>query len=229
MKGRPGRRFLAAVVCLLLLPVGVGCALQLLIAVGDNPHRWLREEAYRAAVDAALRDYDEASGDPSLPARDFTMSRLTRVPTFAPCPYAAGELRVSTALCSADPGPKPKPDLRLCRGGACVVLGVTPETWADPGARAAVLQALRDPRAVCRAATLFAANHKASAQAAGCGTRTRERVRLVVALVPRRPHPCAARPLPLPKPLIGPAPVNGPVAAYKIECVHAPTFQQLVS
>lgn len=208
------RAALAVVGGTLLAILAAGVGLQALVALGDDAHPW-RSEAYQAAVDASLRASAARTG--VAPLRDFTDMEIRRAPTFLPCTLSLRELQDAPGRCTAVPGPRPKPDVKLCRGAGCIVLGLTPETWADPAARDAVVATLRDPAAICRAATDFARNHAASARAAGCGGRRLERVHLVVALIPRRPHPCRAIPL------------SGSTSSYSVRCDPAPARQIALS
>ena len=157
------------------------------------------QEAYSAAAGGVLLERALAANDPALIRRDFTLSwnganpAYGSGPLFTACSVGPEDLvRELTrskngwrySSCSTDPGPfatGPR-----CWKLLCVVVAVTPETWADARARTALVATLRDWNAVCRYTRKYGPNHDRGARAIGCDRRRHWlRVRPKIAVVSR--------------------------------------------
>lgn len=210
---RPATGALLALAGVVVLPLVAHRALGAFILLGDDPKPWLRQEAYGAAATGVLIGLAQAAGNQARVARDLTqVGSFTAelAPRFLPCARPLSVLgddllqepspQATTPQylkCEASPGPLPPGPQPTCRRAACIVVGVTPETWSDPEARRALTSTLGDHAEACRLASLYANNHAASAAAAGCTGRWRPD-HVYVAVTPRRERPCTSEPVPMP-------------------------------
>ena len=196
------RSILAGCIVLAAMTLTSCLALSNLAPDRYQPRFWMRAEAYRTAAAVAVAQSDIDRNDPSLIARDFTLTFSHvedghNVDNYMPCPLAGSQLfGADKRNCSLSPGPGGvSEDDPRCPWQTCAIVSVRSETWADRVARQAILSTLADFNKVCADALAYGPNKRFDAVAAHCSRPDQASIHLAVEIKQRLFQPCVYKEL----------------------------------